>query len=172
MFFLYSPVLLLQHWIHSTTALFWHLFFALLRWLVLNPVFPWGVWAIFPCVPNKFCQSLLFAFHRQFFAFCACLPFSWGVGRMAAAWYWRVHTCGDSALPSAFLWPGPRSSHSQLHFSSFSSVGLETVEKFQRTLTVTFWAFISFSCPISSSTSVRAPGSPTVSSGPSVLVIH
>ena len=85
-FFLYSHGLLLQHWVHSTTALFWHLFFALLRWLVLNPVFPGGVWAVFSmCSLTKFCSSILFAFHKQFFAFVHVFPVSWGVGRMAAA---------------------------------------------------------------------------------------
>ena len=160
--FPYSHVSLLQHWVHSTTV---SLFFALVLlcfagWF-FNPFFPRGGVGCFPMCSQKFVKQTILTFTDNFLTFMHVFHFPG-----ASAWWQQPnigtttrssHTCGDSAVQIDFLRFGPRSSHSQLHFASFRSIGLETFEKFQRTLVVTVWVFISFSCTISSSATCSSP---------------
>ena len=99
--------------------------FSLLRWLVLNPVFPLGGVGYFFYVFPEICHSFLFVFHRQFFAFGACLPFPGASPDGSSLRLEHPHAWGHS-------------SHSQLPIISFRAVGLETVETPQRTITVIF----------------------------------
>ena len=94
MFFLYCPVSLLQHWVHSTTALFRLLFFLCFAGWFSTLFFPWGVWAIFSMCSQKFViHSCLYS--TDSFSHLVRVFHFLGRRRMAAAWDWSIHTRGD-----------------------------------------------------------------------------
>ena len=90
-----------------------------------QPCFPLGGVGYFFYVFPEICHSFLFVFHRQFFAFGACLPFPGASPDGSSLRLEHPHAWGHS-------------SHSQLPIISFRAVGLETVETPQRTITVIF----------------------------------
>lgn len=109
------------------------------RRLVSQPCFsPGGV--CFSMCSQKVVNHSCFAFNRQFLTIVHVFHFPgasvrWqqpDIGETARG----THTCGNSALQIDLLCTGPRPSHPQLHFTSFRSGGLETVEKFKRPNTV------------------------------------
>ena len=64
---------------------------------------------------------------------------------------------GDGTFSISLLCTGPRPSHSQLHFDSFRSKGLETVEKLKRQTSFAVRVFISIISAISSSSTRASP---------------
>ena len=70
--------------------------FSLLRWLVLNPVFPWGVWAIFLCVPRNL-SFIPVCIPQTVFRIWCVSSISWGVAG------WQQPEIGASTRVGTFV---------------------------------------------------------------------
>ena len=151
-----------QHWVHVASSRFSTvLVFASLGFC---PAFPRGG-LFYPCVPSILINLSIY-FHRQSFVTVVHVLYLPG----ASAWWQQPdfgetprhsHTCGDGILSVSLFCTGPRPSHSQLHFDSFRSRGLETVEKLKRQTSFAIWVFISIISAISSSSTRASPRNST-----------
>ena len=123
-----------QHWVHVAPNCFSTVLFFRFLW-VSALLFPGGG-LFYPCVPSILINPSIH-FRRQSFVTVLHVLDLPGA---SAGWQQpdfgetprHSHTCGDGTLSISLFCTGPRPSHSQLHFDSFRSRGLETVEKLKR----------------------------------------
>ena len=151
-----------QHWVHVASSRFSTvLVFASLGFC---PAFPRGGLVLSMCSQHFDPPFKLFS--QESFVTVVHVLYLPG----ASAWWQQPdfgetprhsHTCGDGTLSVSLFCTGPRPSHSQLHFDSFRSRGLETVEKLKRQTSFAIWVFISISSAISSSSTRASPRNST-----------
>ena len=122
-----------QHWVHVAPNCFSTVLFFRFLW-VSALLFPGGG-LFYPCVPSIFVNHQ-FAFTDKVFSVVHVFHFPGASARWQQPDFGETprhsHTCGDGTFSISLLCTGPRPSHSQLHFDSFRSRGLETVEKLKR----------------------------------------
>ena len=124
-----------QHWVHVAPSFsFNRCWFS--AFCGFPPCFSLGGGLFYPCVPSILINPSIH-FRRQSFVTVLHVLDLPGA---SAGWQQpdfgetprHSHTCGDGTISFSLFCTGARPSHSQLHFDSFRSRGLEAVEKLKR----------------------------------------